>query len=297
MSNFHCIHTVPSQLGESPRWHPGEEKIYWTDIDGHRLWRIRLDGSEAESVELDQKAGCIVLRNKGGLVLAMEDGIYAANPFSNEPDWELLCPHPDPQLARIGGRFNDGRCDPQGRLYVGTLDPQRKGRASLYCLEPGTQKAQLIQTGFSTFNGLAFHPDGKQVWYADTPTRQLYRSSYDAVTGAFGPRECVTQWPKTNPARPDGAGFDSNGDYWCAMYAGGCVLRIDGNGAIKEKIKAPATYTTMVGFVGDKLRNLVLTSALRDDDPDEENRNPEAGCLFVLDREVPASVPESAFAG
>ena len=297
MATFNCICETRSRLGESPRWHHGERKVYWTDIDGKILLRVGLDGEEPQFAELKQKAGCLVFREGGGLVLAMEDGIYAGDPFADEGEMEMLCPHPDPALAASGGRFNDGRCDSAGRLYVGTLDPTKAGLASFYVLEPGEKAARTVQGGFSTFNGIAFHPEGDEVWYSDTPQYELYRSSYDPGTGVVGERDIVKSWDSSESSRPDGGAFDSAGDYWCAMYAGGCVLRLDGAGTVLDEHQVPATYTTMPAFVGDDLDRMVVTTGLREDDMGEQVRNPMAGCLFMLDETVPQGMAEPAFAG
>ena len=296
MSDFDSICPHRARLGESPRWHAGESRVYWTDIDGRRLWRMSLGSGDAQSVDMPQKVGCLVLRERGGMLLAMEDGVYLADPFDTG-ELELLCAHPDPALATDGGRFNDGRCDPEGRFFVGTLDPRREGRGCMYVLEPGERALVKVQGGFSTFNGIAFHPDRSQVWYSDTPRRELYRSSYDPATGAVGERQPLRSWPVDGGPRPDGGSFDVGGDYWCAMYAGAVVHRMDGEGKIRESHPAPAKYTTMAAFAGDRLDRLVLTTGQRDDDPGETEGNPLSGCLMMLGKEVPEGLPDTPFAG
>ena len=270
--------------------------VYWTDIDGKKLHRCDLEGNNAQEAKLEQKAGCFVFRKSGGMLMAMEDGIYAGDPFSKDAGLEKVCGHPDPALCAAGGRFNDGRCDPAGRFYVGTLDPRKKGRAAMYVLEPGEKKLREIQAGFSTFNGIAFNPVKQQVWYSDTPRYELYSSSYDPKTGSVGRRELVRSWDQKKGARPDGAAFDADGNYWCAMYAGGQVLKLDNKGSILESHALPATYTTMAAFVGKALDDLVVTTGLRDDDPAEVEKNPQAGCLFCLEIDA-RGVVEPMFAG
>lgn len=297
MAGFHCISETRCLLGECPRWHAGEQRVYWTDIDGKRLLRVGLDGKGEESVDMERKVGCFVFRKKGGMLLAMEDGIFAGDPFAGGR-LRQVCPHPFLQLAADRGRFNDGRCDPAGRFIVGTLDPKREYRAAFYALEPGRKALRKVQSSFNTFNGIAFSPDGSEVRYSDTPLYELYCSKYDPATGLIGEREVLRKWDrKKEPARPDGGAFDSKGDYWCAMYAGGRVLRIDGEGNETARLDLPATYTTMVAFAGEKLDRMVVTTAQREDDPDETRRNPDAGRLFLFDKKFAPGLPEPVFPG
>ena len=294
MSEANCIADAKCLLGESPRWNAGDNLIYWSDIDGRKLWRVAEDGSALSHVELSQKAGCFVFAKSGGMILAMEDGIYEADPFNGGTDLRQICPHPDPEFAARGGRFNDGRCDGAGRLFVGTIDPGKTGCAALYMLEPGADKAALVQDGYNTFNGIAFHPNGTEVWYTDTPQRKLFRSSYDLATGKFGERETVCSWPALQEARPDGAAFDSRGNYYCAMYAGGQVLKVNPHGEVMADYRVPARYTTMAAFVGEKLDQMVVTSARRADDLEDITANVQAGGLFALDVDA-AGISEPRF--
>ena len=296
MTKVNCIADSNCLLGESPRWNAKDEKIYWSDIDGKKIWRMNADLSAQESVNLAQKAGCFVFSNSGDMILAMEDGIYIGDPFANPQELELLAKHPNISFSREGGRFNDGRCDFAGRFYLGTIDPSKKGKAAFYVLEPNAHELKLVQEGFSTFNGIAFHPNQKEVWYTDTPQKKLFRSSYDINTGVIGEREVVCSWPSDNAGRPDGASFDKDGNYWCAMYAGGQVLKINPNGEIELDIKIPATYTTMTAFVGNSLNRLVVTTGQREDDPEEKSRNPKAGGLFEISLDNLRGIPENKFA-
>ncbi len=294
--DFTVLSSSACSLGESPRWHAGEELLYWTDIDGRTLWRMRLDGSAAESCALEQKAGCLVLRAGGGLVLAMEDGVYAGDPFAGG-ELEKLCPHPQSGFAAEGGRFNDGRCDARGRLWVGTLDPKRQGRAALYVLDPATMKMELRQEGFTTFNGLAFHPHAAEVWYTDSRQWSLYRSSFDLEQGTMGPRELLHAWPKEDPARPDGAAFDVEGCYWSALHEGGKLARVDGTGKVIATYDLPLRFATMPCFAGEGLKTLVVTSGLGRKPEEELERYPEHGGRVLQAPAPVAGVPEPAFEG
>ncbi len=284
------------RLGESPRWHAGEERIYWTDIDSRALWRIHLDGSGAQSCDLEQKAGCLVLREQGGLVLAMEDGIYAGDPFAGK-GLERLCAHPDPAFVAGGGRFNDGRCDARGRLWVGTMDLKVRGKAALYVLDPQTMRLETVQEGFSIFNGLAFHPNAHEVWYSDSEEWSVYRSDFDLERGTIGPRKPLYEWSREQRGKPDGAAFDRENCYWTALYEGASIARFDADGEIVFEQDLPLRFPTMPCFAGPDLDRLVITSALGDDPEAELARHPmHAGRLLSAKAPV-VGLPEPAFAG
>lgn len=240
-----------------------------------------LDGAAADQAELPHKVGSFALRASGGMVLATDAGVFLGDPFGEPGTLALLADYPEPELQAGGGRFNDGCCDPAGRFVVGTMDMAKQGRACAYSFEPGAKQGRKVLEGFSTFNGLAFTPDGSAAWFADTPQRKVWRASYDLGTGDFGPRDLVLEFPAGEAARPDGASFDEQGNYWLAMYAGGMVNCINPAGEITQKVVLPATYTTMAAFAGDNLDVMVVTTAGHAD-AEELQRNPQAGGLFSV---------------
>lgn len=281
MVEVNCIQPAAALLGECPRWDVIASQLFWTDIDSKQLWSVALDGRYATHSKLGNKIGSIAIATNSSIMCATDDGIYNAYPFIGPAMYEKVWDYPEPELQQDGGRFNDGCCDPVGRFVVGTMDPAKQGRAGVWSYTAGEAAGRKVLDGFSTFNGLAFTPDGKQAWFTDTPQRKIWRASYDVERGEFGEREEVISFPDDQEPRPDGACFDTAGNYWVAMYAGGCVHCISPVGEILQTYQIPASFTTMPAFAGDGLSQLVVTTGTRGNE-EEIARNPQAGGLFMI---------------
>ena len=173
-------------------------------------------------------------------------------------------------------RFNDGRIDPRGRFLLGTIDePKAGGTAHLYRYD--RRGLVALVDGLLTSNGLAFSPDGRSLYHADTPRFTVRRYAYDPETGALAdPEPFVTLTPtEADRGRPDGAAVDVEGCYWTALYEGGRIQRYAPDGRLLAEIAVPARCPTMVAFGGPDLRTLYVTSA-RAGRPAEELAPPAA---------------------
>ncbi len=253
------------ELGESPFWHPAEGRLYWVDTPGRRVRRADPASGQVQDWDLPSEPGCIAPARGGGLVIALRDGIWRAREWGGPLECLAEAPHDTASL-----RFNDGRADPQGRFWAGNLyEPKDKPEAALYCLEGGTLRR--MAGGATTANGLAFAPDARTVYWADTPSHAVRAWDWDAAANTLsGEREFLRFAPK--PAgwqpgdagyggRPDGAAVDSEGNYWCAMFEGGRLLQFSPEGRLLQEIAVPARCPTMPCFGGDDLRTLYLTTA------------------------------------
>ncbi len=165
-------------------------------------------------------------------------------------------------------RFNDGKVDPRGRWLIGTLDEVRKtGTAHLYRFD--RRGLQPLAQGLITSNGLAFSPDGRHLYHADTPRFVVYRYDYDLQTGAIDNRKIFIRFDQgaSDRARPDGAAVDSQGCYWTALYDGARIERYDPEGRLMASHAMPARRPTMPCFGGPQLRTLFVTTASAPGDP------------------------------
>ena len=281
-----------SALGESPFWHPQEQRLYWLDIGRSQLLRSRLDGGAPDCWQLPQEPGCVapIAGTAGALVLALRDGIYRA------PAWggplTLLAPalH-DPATTR----FNDGKCDALGRLWVGTIyEPRDAARAALYCLDLRTHSRPALRqvaAGVTTANGLAWSPDACTLYWADTPSHSVTRRAFSLDSGALGPSQVWQTfaprppgWHSDQPGyggRPDGAAVDVQGHYYCALYEGGRIVKIAPDGALLAEIAVPALCPTMPCFGGPGLRTLFVTTASQGRPAAELARWPLSGCVLA----------------
>ncbi|HEV6966971.1 SMP-30/gluconolactonase/LRE family protein [Roseateles sp.] len=274
-------------LGESPLWHPIEQALYAVDIPGRQVLRWRAGADTPEAWPQDAEPGCIAAREAGGLLVARRDGLWALDTSSGAQ--RLVSPPPyDP--ARL--RFNDGKVDPAGRFWVGSISDAREPEAALYRFGDGGFTAEV--PGLTTANGLAWSPDGRRMHWSDTKAHRIYVADFDAATGQLAsPRVFAEFAPRTAGqaygGRPDGAAMDAEGCYWVAMFEGGCLLRLSPSGEVLRRVELPAACPTMPAFGGADLRTLFITTA-RDKRPAEElERQPLAGAVLQLRVDVPGS--------
>jgi sugar lactone lactonase YvrE len=283
----------PDRLGESPFWHPYEQMLYWVDIPALQLRRCDTIGGAVESWAMPSEPGCIAPAASGGLVIALRDGIYRARTWGGALIRIARFNH-DPRTTR----FNDGKADPVGRFWAGTMyEPRDARRAELYSVDcrpdnanDGKPLIELKAQNAVTANGLAWSPDQKTVYWSDTPNHVIQAWDWDAASNVMRHHRVFQQFPG-KPAgwqpgdagyggRPDGAAVDAQGNYWCAMYEGGRLLQFSPAGALLQDIAVPAMCPTMPCFGGDDRKTLYLTSA-RDKRPAAElARLPESGCVF-----------------
>lgn len=293
---------APAQLlGESPFWHPQEQRLYWVDITGRALLRARLDGSTPECWPMPAEPGCIApARCQGrpaGLVVALRGRICHA------PQWggtlvELAQLPIDPARQRA----NDGKCDALGRLWVGTLHEPLSGPrqpvGALYCVDlrrPGTALVQPMLEQVATANGLAWSPDGRRLYFADTPSHCIRAWDCNArgepqgtpqVLQRFAPRDPPERagGPRPYGGRPDGACVDAEGAYWCALYEGARLLRLSPSGQCLQELALPLACPTMPCLGGPDGRTLLVTSASAGRSAQELAARPLSG--RVLQRRV-----------
>ncbi|MCC8396874.1 SMP-30/gluconolactonase/LRE family protein [Paraburkholderia sp. MMS20-SJTR3] len=294
-TEFHCVLDARAQLGECPRWDERERVLYWVDILEPALHRFDPASGATTKFALPEHIGCFSLREGegGGFIAGLRSGVWTLD--SEARPLQMLAANPENSQT---SRFNDGRCDAAGRFFAGTIDePRAGGHAHLYRLNTdvatkATATLTPLSAGLMTSNGLAFSPDGRWLYHSDTPRFTVYRSAYDAATGACGERETwitVESTPQDR-GRPDGAAVDVEGYYWSAFYEGGRVVRFTPDGAIDAVYPLPVTCPTMCAFGGSDLRTLYVTSARAGRPADELAREPLAGGLFTLRTAVPGLV-------
>lgn len=269
-------------LGESPRWNAAEARLYWVDIDAHRIHRTDPATGADEVMQLDQPVGCAAPRAGGGLVAAMQDGCALIDGWGAAPR-----PFGPAVLAGITEqRFNDGCVDAAGRLWVGSVTSDKANpAATLYRLDPdGTMTA--IFGGLLTSNGAAFSPNGRTFYHADTPTHALRAYDVDLATGTIGEGRLFHQF-EFGTGRPDGGAVDAEGCYWSALYDGWRVVRLSPAGELLRTVELPVRYPTMIGFGGADLKTAFVTSAGKNLTDAERVDQPHAGGLFTFRVDVP----------
>ena len=272
-------------LGESPVWCEAQQTLYWVDINRGTIYAWRPGGEVApETIGLEEKVGCIALCGASGdpgLLAATTSGLVRLTlPFDGQ--LEHLAANPEWTKEQQGNRFNDGRCDPAGRFWVGTIDAEEsKPSAALYTLQDGTLVRRLSGIGIS--NGLAFSPDRRWLYHTDSLTRRILRYPYDVASGELGEGATWVDLEALGlPGVPDGAAVDSEGCYWSALYDGGRVVRFSPEGELLAEHEVPCPHPTMLAFGGADLRTLYITTATQHLDDQGKARWPAAGSLLSL---------------
>lgn len=277
-------------LGESPFWHPHEASLYWLDIPGRALLRTRgaIDADvRVERWPMPQEPGCMAPARSGGLVIALRDGIYRARQWGAELQLMARAPH-DPAVLR----FNDGKCDPLGRFWAGSLNEPKTARdATLYCLEPPALRAVLSDA--ITANGLAF--THHTLYWTDTPSHAIRAWDWHSEANTLGAARVLHQFAdkaaceragQPYGGRPDGATLDAQGRYWVAMYEGAQLLCLDAQGRVQQALRVPAQCPTMPCFGGDDLRTLFVTTGRKGRPAEELQGQPQAGHVFMARSET-----------
>lgn len=291
----------PSELGESPFWHPIEKRLYWCDIEGFRVnaWDP-VTGQHTQWTTPSEPACCAPAQG-GGLVIGLRDGFYCLDTTTGALQCLALLPPSQHDTRRL--RLNDGRCDRQGRFWAGSVvTPRTQPDAALWRLEAlahGGYGVQCMAGDNFTANGLAFSPDDQFMYWSNTPEHRIDRFVFDAPTGAIDHREPWATFERKEDGkpyggRPDGAAVDVQGNYWVAMYEGACVLQLSPGGSVLQRIATPVQCPTMVCFGGDDLRTLYVTSARAGRPQHEMAATIPAGALFSTRTEI-AGLPVNFF--
>jgi sugar lactone lactonase YvrE len=278
-----------SVLGESPLWHPVEQVLYWCDIPGHALNRFDPSSGEHRQWPFDTDVSCCAPLMEGGLILALRSGLVRFEPATGQATpLDAKLPY-DPATER----FNDGKADPQGRLWVGTIHEPREPRAALYRYSGG--KLERMADGITVSNGLAWSPDARTMYWADTKAHTVYAFDFERAGGAITNQRVFARFPFRTPGqdlatyggRPDGAAMDCEGGYWLAMFEGARVLRLDAQGHVTREVKLPVRCPTMPCFGGADLKTLYITTGRETRPAEELAREPLAGCVLQMRVEVP----------
>ncbi|MGE5171728.1 MAG: SMP-30/gluconolactonase/LRE family protein [Rudaea sp.] len=283
-----CVLDIGASLGECPLWSAAERVLYWIDINAPSLNRFDPASGDNVAMPMPESIGCYALREGGGFVVALRGGIWLCDAHGRLERRVVQAPY---DTARF--RFNDGRCDPQGRLLLGTMNEKRDAAsAAFYRLDHDFTLTRLFGD-VTISNGLAWSPDGRTMYHADTPARAVRAFDYDAATGTPSRPRTFAHFDAATE-RPDGGTVDSAGHYWSALYGAGKVAELAADGTLVALHDAPAMCPTMCAFGGPDLRTLYVTTARQKRDDAELARFPQSGGIFSMRVAVPG-LPETHF--
>ena len=289
MSEIRRIGDTSDILGEGPIWDVQEQAFYWVDIRGRAVRRYAWRTSSVQSWNMPEMVGSLALRAGGGLLLAMQSSISFFDPASGQ--FERVA---EPEAGRANMRFNDGKCDRQGRFWVGSMDDvKREPAGTLYRLDAERSCVPMV-TGVITPNSLAWSPDSRTMYFSDSRSHLIAAYPFNSATGALGVARVFFRTEP--PAIPDGATVDAAGYVWCALYGGGRVVRIAPDGRLDRSIELPVQQPTSCQLAGPDLDVLLVTTAKQRLSLDELAQQPLAGALLAIDVGV-KGLSETRYAG
>lgn len=243
-------------LGEGPMWHARRKKLYWVDILEKKLHEFDPPTGRDRAFNAGQFVGCVAARKKGGLMLGLQHGFAYFNFRTRKV--RRLC---DPDASRPNNRLNDGKCDPAGRFWAGTMDLDAKAdQGSLFCLDTNLRVRRVLRT-LAIPNGMAWSLDTQTMFFIDSGLQVVWAFDYDRDTGRVSNRRAVIRIPK-RAGVPDGMTIDAEGMLWVALWGGGRVVRWNPQtGKLLQTISLPISLVTSCAFGGSNLDVLFITSA------------------------------------
>ena len=289
MGQVSCLWDASARLGEGPLWSAAEGALYWVDIEQPRVFRYHVSTGAREVFDMPEEIGCLGLVEGGGLVAALRSGFVFLDLEQGRVE-----PIADPEEDRPGNRFNDGKCDPGGRFWAGTMDASaREPSGCLYRLERDLSVAR-VDEGYVITNGPAWSSDGRTMYHNDTLERRILAFDCDPRSGELANKRTFAEIPE-GEGWPDGLTVDAEGGVWCALWDGWRVTRFTPDGRVDRSIELPASRVTSCTFGGDDLATLFVTTASLDLDAVQRAAQPTAGGLFAT-RVGVRGLPTPAFA-
>lgn len=297
MTDIRSVVDAKALLGEGVCWDAAAQCLWWLDIYGQAIHRYEPSTGETRTFATPLKPGCLAVRSRGGLVVAMGDGFYFFDP-ANEKFSSIV--DAEPGIAET--RMNDGKTDRQGRFWAGSMyeaegqppRPLPRPLASLYCLNPDLSIRKAAH-GFTCSNGLAWSPDSRTLYFTDSATSYVWAWDFDASTGEIENRRVFIDLSAENGI-VDGATVDAEGCYWLTMPFKWMVRRYDPAGRLMTTIDLPVDTPTCCEFGGRDLDILYVTTATLKRTPAELKEQPWAGNVLAIDAGV-KGLPASEFIG
>ena len=285
---FEVAAGVADELGECPIWDERAGLLWWVDSRAPAVKCLDPVSAAIRVLPLPEAVGSIAFRERGGMLAATKSGIHFLDPATGSI---AVAARPEAHLP--DNRFNDGRCDRAGRFWVGSMsDVRRDPVGSLYRLDANLACTPL-RNAIIIPNSLAWSPDGRSMYFADTNRHTIWAWDYDPASGAAGNERVFAD---TGAGRPDGSCVDADGCLWNAEYGGARLVRYSPAGKVDRVVELPFANPTCCCFGGGRLDILYVTSARQRLSAAELAAQPLAGSVLALSVGV-QGLPESRFAG
>jgi len=284
---------VKTILGEGPVWDVQEQRLYWIDSFGCRIFRCTADGREVRAWDVPEKIGSMALRRNGdGAVVSLASGFHFLD-FQTGETQLIVNPEPD----KPHNRLNDGKVDRRGRFIAGSMDTQEAGpNGALYRLDPDLS-LHRIDEGIVVSNGPCWSPDDKKFYFSDTWSKEIWEYDYDIETGTVANRRTFTNQGILPGGGTDGSTVDAEGFLWNAQVYVGKLCRYAPDGTLDRVIDMPVKKVTSVNFGGPNLDILFVTTMAKPPLPRFPEDGVLRGSLFAIHGLGVKGVPEPRFGG
>ena len=286
-----CVAETRSLLGEGPTWSPRDGALYWVDILTPSVHCYDMVQGQDREVKLGSMVSVAIPKATGGLLVATPAGLMTLD-FANKS----LSPFCHPESDRPGNRYNDGKCDRMGRLWIGTLDMgTAANRGNLFRVDAdGSWKK--MDSGITVSNGLGWSPDNRLMYFTDSVRRTIYVYDFDLRPGTIANRRPFITLD-ANDGTPDGLTVDEEGCLWVAVWDAWRVSRYSPDGHELLRIRMPVPRPTSCCFGGTSLDTLFVTSASVRLNEQMLTEAPQSGSLFAIRVPGVRGLPETTFAG
>lgn len=243
------------KLGEGPTYDPVQNKVWWFDIEGKRLFEHTFENESTRMFELPRMASMLGVVDEATQLVACEDGLYLRQ--IGDGTFNLIKPL---EPEKSGNRSNDGRVHPSGALWIGTMSKKmEKSAGAIYWFFKGELKQ--LYTDITVPNAICFSPEGTLAYYTDTPSKKLMCVELDPANGLPVSKPRMFFDHSGNPGWQDGAVVDEAGNIWNACWQGSCVIKISPDGELLESHPVPPLQPTCPVFIGKDLSGMLITSA------------------------------------
>jgi sugar lactone lactonase YvrE len=283
---------VKTQLGEGPLWDVEDQRLYWVDSTGKKVFCCTAEGAELRAWDVPETIGSMAIRKNGNAIVSLANGFHLLDFQTGAVE---LIHDPEPDMPH--SRLNDGKVDKCGRFIVGSMDVRETGKdASIYRLDPDLT-VHRIDSGITVSNGPCWSPDGKIFYFADSWAGELWAYDYDLDTGTVANRRVFAKLQTPGDGLADGSTVDAEGYVWNAQVFDGQLVRYAPDGSIDRIIDMPVRRVTSLMFGGPDLDVLYVTSMALNLQPHLPADPVQRGGLFAVYGLGIKGLPETRFAG
>ncbi len=283
-----CVVKGTDKLGECTLWDERARQLWWVDSRGPALKCFDPSTDRLHERKLPEVIGSFAFRAGGGMLAALKSGLFLLDVISGKLE---RIAQPEKQISE--NRFNDGRCDRAGRFWAGTMcDAKREPLGALYRLDTD-RSCTRMREGIVVPNSIAWSPDNRTMYFADTHRNTIWAFDYDLSSGTLSNERVFAD---ASPGRPDGSCVDAEGCLWNAEYGGWRMVRYTPQGKVDLAIELPVQNPTCCCFGGTDFDTLYISSATQRLTQEELDKQPLAGSVFAV-RPGVKGLPEARYAG